>query len=125
MGLSAARPGCALPRIRIAQAAIRRSDEAASAPMSPGEPITRRRLLQGAGATAVAFGVGGAWPDGSPARADRQARVVVVGAGIAGLGCAHELWRTYAIRAEVYEWSERAGGRIQTLRGHFDERQLV
>jgi monoamine oxidase len=51
--------------------------------------------------------------------------VVVVGAGIAGLGCAYELWRKHAIRAEVYEWSERAGGRIQTLHGYFDERQLV
>jgi monoamine oxidase len=51
--------------------------------------------------------------------------VVVVGAGIAGLGCAYQLWREHAIRAEVYEWSERPGGRIQTLRGYFDERQLV
>ena len=50
---------------------------------------------------------------------------MVVGAGIAGLGCAYELWRTHAIRAEVYEWSARPGGRIQTLRGYFDNRQLV
>ena len=51
--------------------------------------------------------------------------MVVVGAGIAGLGCAYELWREHAIRAEVYEWSARPGGRIQTLRGYFDDRQLV
>jgi monoamine oxidase len=81
--------------------------------------------LQAAGVTAVAFGAGGVWPDGSPARADRGARVVVVGAGIAGLGCADRLWRKHAIRAEVYEWSDRPGGRIRTLRGYFDDRQLV
>ncbi len=51
--------------------------------------------------------------------------MVVVGAGIAGLGCAYQLWRRHGIRAEVYEWSARAGGRIQTLRGYFDDRQLV
>lgn len=50
---------------------------------------------------------------------------MVVGAGIAGLGCAYQLWRKHAMRAEVYEWSERPGGRIQTLRGYFDDRQLV
>jgi monoamine oxidase len=87
--------------------------------------ITRRRLLQGAGTTAVALGVAGIWPDGSPARADREARVVVVGAGIAGLGCAYQLWRKHAIRADVYEWSDRPGGRIRTLRDYFDDDQLV
>jgi monoamine oxidase len=50
---------------------------------------------------------------------------VVVGAGVAGLGCAYELWRTHGIRAEVYEWSPRPGGRLQTLRGYFDDRQLI
>jgi monoamine oxidase len=81
--------------------------------------------LQGAGAAAVTVGLGGVWPDGSGARVDPGSRVVVVGAGIAGLGCAYRLWRKHRVRAEVYEWSDRPGGRIQTLRGYFDDAQLV
>ena len=123
------RPGSALRRIRMAQAAIRRSDTADSAPTSPGgRPagrITRRSLLQAAGGTAVTLGLGSVWPDGSHARADPEARVVVVGGGIAGLGCAYRLWREHGIRAKVYEWSDRPGGRVHTLRGYFDDGQLV
>jgi monoamine oxidase len=87
--------------------------------------VTRRRLLQGAGATAVTLGLGSVWPNRSRARADPDARLVVVGGGIAGLGCAYRLWRRHGVRAEVYEWSDRPGGRIRTLRGYFDEGQLV
>lgn len=61
---------------------------------------------------------------------DRQwcqnaATVAIVGAGIAGLGCAFRLRHRYGIHAEVYESSERPGGRIRTLRGQFDGDQLV
>jgi monoamine oxidase len=121
-GPGSGRPGSALRRIRIAQQALEPSgatDPAFAA------PITRRRLLQGAGATAAVLGLGGAWPVGSQARTGPDARVVIVGAGIAGLGCAYRLWRTHGIRAQVYEWADRPGGRIQTLRGHFDDGQLV
>jgi monoamine oxidase len=118
-GPGSAGPGSALQRIRIAEAAIRRSEPAATT------PITRRRLLQGAGGTAVTLGLRSMWPGASVARPDPEARVVVVGGGIAGLGCAYRLWRRYGIRADVYEWSDRAGGRIRTLRGHFDAGQLV
>ena len=128
-GSGSARPGSALQRIRIAREAIRRSETANSAPVSPGAlragRITRRRLLQGAGETAVTLGLGSVWPGRSHVHLDPEARVVVVGAGIAGLGCAYRLWRRYGIRAEVYEWSDRPGGRIQTLRGYFDDSQLV
>lgn len=128
-GPGSARPGSALQRIGIAREAIRRSETANSAPVSRGAlragRITRRRLLQGAGGTAVTLGLGSVWPGRSHAQGDPEARVVVVGAGIAGLGCAYRLWRRYGIRAEVYEWSDRPGGRIQTLRGYFDDGQLV
>ncbi len=44
--------------------------------------------------------------------------VAVVGAGLAGLGCANELARL-GIHARVYEGSERVGGRVASLRDVF------
>jgi protoporphyrinogen oxidase len=36
--------------------------------------------------------------------------VVIVGSGLAGLGCAFRLWRRHGVRSEVYEYNaERAG----------------
>jgi monoamine oxidase len=120
------RPGSALGLIRTAQEAVARSDGTESeSGGSGGERITRRGLLQGAGGTAVALGLGGVWPAGSQAKLDPDAKVVIVGAGIAGLSCAHRLWHECGTRAEVYEWADRPGGRIQTLRGHFDDGQFV
>ena len=50
---------------------------------------------------------------------------MIVGSGIAGLGCAYRLWLRYGIAASVYEYNTLAGGRIRTLRGYFDDDQLV
>jgi uncharacterized protein with NAD-binding domain and iron-sulfur cluster len=51
------------------------------------------------------------------------ARIAIVGGGLAGLRCAHELWNGYPsgpIAATVYEANpERAGGRCWTLRDFF------
>ena len=55
----------------------------------------------------------------------RTPKVVIVGAGMAGLGCALRLWSRYGIRADVVEYDDRPGGRIRTLRGHFADSQLV
>jgi monoamine oxidase len=87
--------------------------------------LSRRRVLQGAGAAALALTVPATWSAPARAAVDPQTRVVVVGAGIAGLGCAYRLWRKYGVRSEVYEWADRPGGRIRTLRNHFDDGQLV
>jgi monoamine oxidase len=120
------RSGAALARIRIAQETLSQTDTpAANDDRRLGERITRRGLLQGAGGTALALGLAGCGAAASRASADREARVVIVGAGIAGLGCAYRLSQQHGIRADVYEWSERTGGRIQTLRGWFDNGQLV
>jgi monoamine oxidase len=51
--------------------------------------------------------------------------VVIVGSGIAGLGCAYKLWREHGIRARVYEYNTVPGGRIRTLRGYFEDLQHV
>ena len=60
------------------------------------------------------------------ARAGRGApRVLIVGSGIAGLGCAYRLWAKYGIKAEIYEYNTVPGGRISTLRGYFADGQVV
>lgn len=87
---------------------------------------TRRELLVGAGGFA-----GGAMLAGSPAtalarrvpRAPARPRIAIVGAGLAGLRCAHMLWTQASgsrVASTVYEANpSRAGGRCWTLRDFF------
>ena len=51
-----------------------------------------------------------------PSRRFERDRIVVVGAGLAGLSCAYELHR-HGVRADVFEARERVGGRCWTARG--------
>src|SRR4029077_5903364 len=53
-----------------------------------------------------------------------SARVVVVGAGLAGLTCAYRL-KASGIIATVYEANTRLGGRCWTRRGDFAQGQIV
>ena len=86
-----------------------------------GARTTRRRLLQQAGAAGIGLTALGRL---SPAaRAAAAPRIVVVGAGLAGLTCAYRL-RQAGYRASVYEASGRVGGRCWTGRGAFAEGQL-
>lgn len=92
--------------------------------------LTRRRLLQGAGVAvaAAAMPAGLAQPAnaGPSVRAAKASpKVVIIGSGIAGLGCADRLWHRYGVHAEIFEYDDHPGGRIRTLRGHFDDNQLV
>ncbi len=124
-----ARSGPALDQLRLAQltsahARATGADLSESAAIV-GDRLSRRRVLQGAGAAALALAVPAAWPTPARAAADPDTRVVIVGGGIAGLGCAYRLWHKRGIRSRVYEWAQRPGGRIRTLRGHFDDDQLV
>lgn len=49
-------------------------------------------------------------------------RIVIVGAGLAGIRCAHALWtQEPALAATIYEASERIGGRCWSLRNFFDD----
>src|SRR5262245_54581255 len=77
-------------------------------------PITRRDFLKLTAAGAGAFALGRA----APLFASGDTRIVVVGAGLAGLTCAYRL-RQAGHRATVYEASDRVGGRCWTLRGAF------
>ena len=51
-------------------------------------------------------------------------RVIVVGAGLAGLTCAYRL-KQAGINAIIYEANARVGGRCWTRRGDFDEGQIA
>ncbi len=51
---------------------------------------------------------------------------MIIGSGIAGLGCAYRLWQSRGIASEVYEYNaDRPGGRLYTLRGYFDGGQYA
>src|SRR5437867_2852558 len=82
---------------------------------------TRRELLRDAGALALGAGAFGRFA--STARAARPARVVVVGAGLAGLTAAHRLRQAGCVAA-VHEGSDRVGGRCWTIRGMFSDGQI-
>lgn len=86
---------------------------------------TRRDFLR----TATAVGVAASLPLALSPRvavatgADAP-RIAVVGAGLAGLTCAYRL-KQAGYAATVYEGSDRIGGRCWTLRGAFDEGQMI
>jgi monoamine oxidase len=89
--------------------------------------LSRRAFLGGATATAGML----AWPAtaeaadtrgaGSPAHRGAP-RILVVGAGLAGLRAAHALWTGHHLRSTVYEADvTHVGGRCWSLRGFFDD----
>jgi monoamine oxidase len=86
------------------------------------EPNLRRRelLAGGAGLAAAAMLSGPV----SRALAATAPRVVVVGGGLAGLTAAYRLKQS-GINAQLYEASDRLGGRCWTRRGDFAEGQIV
>ena len=75
--------------------------------------LSRREFLAAGGAATIAAAT---WTP--RARAAGGPRVVVVGAGLAGLTCAYRLRRA-GIDATVYEAADRIGGRAWTVRGAF------
>jgi monoamine oxidase len=63
-------------------------------------------------------------PHATMPAARHDPRVVVVGAGVAGLTCAYRL-RQAGITSRVFEASDRIGGRTWTLRGYFAQGQIA
>ena len=88
---------------------------------SPGR-TTRRGFVARAGLAGLGLTAFGRLAP--VARGASAPRVVVVGAGLAGLTAAHRL-RQAGIAATVYEASSRLGGRCWTGRGLFAEGQVV
>jgi monoamine oxidase len=86
---------------------------------------TRRSFLKGAGATVAGATLLGrlAGPARAASGLPSGTRIVVVGAGLAGLTCAYRLQQAgYA--AQIYEASGRIGGRCYTGRGEFADGQI-
>jgi monoamine oxidase len=86
---------------------------------------TRRELLRDAGALgALALGASAFGRLAPAARAAGETRIVVVGAGLAGLTAAYRL-KQAGYTAAVHEASDRLGGRCWTIRGAFRNGQIA
>ena len=83
--------------------------------------LRRRELLAGGAGLAAAAMLSGPL---SRAIAASAPRIVVVGGGLAGLTCAYRL-KQAGHRADLYEASDRLGGRCWTRRGDFAEGQIA
>jgi monoamine oxidase len=83
--------------------------------------LRRRELLAGGAGLAAAAMLSGPLPRALAATAPR---IVVVGGGLAGLTCAYRL-KQAGYRADLYEASDRLGGRCWTRRGEFAEGQIA
>src|SRR5690349_19878841 len=91
----------------------------------PERRTTRGHIVRRAAAGVAAGLVATSVRSQGEARAARDRdRVVVIGAGVAGLTCAYRLLE-HGIHASVYEASDRVGGRTKTLRGFFADGQIV
>lgn len=90
---------------------------------SPGPGVSRRDFLKGAGAS-VAGAAAATTLGGLSAGATTQARVVIVGAGAAGIRCAHRLAH-FGIPSTVFEAASRFGGRTFSATGFFEDGQVA
>src|ERR1700748_491629 len=82
----------------------------------------RRRFLRTAVAAAAGTSVTPIFR--ASAKASQSAKVVIIGAGTAGLTCAYRLQQN-GIAARVFEASTRAGGRMFSLRNFFPDNQIT
>ncbi|MCS6930301.1 MAG: FAD-dependent oxidoreductase [Saprospiraceae bacterium] len=79
----------------------------------------RREFIQTTGKMILLGGLASSIPFSSCRREeDKDVRVVIVGAGMAGLNAAWQLKKS-GIQATIYEASNRIGGRMYTTRGFF------
>lgn len=106
-------PGGAAPAAQLARLAEERERRAA---------LGRRELLQCGAAAAAGLAAAGLLHPRAARAAEldtrRAPRIVIVGAGLAGLNAAYRL-RLRGLRARVFEAGERPGGRVHTARGVF------
>jgi monoamine oxidase len=82
--------------------------------------LTRRQLLAGGAALAAAAALSRV----PSARAAGNPRIAIIGAGLAGLSCAYDL-KGAGYTAQVYEGSDRVGGRCWSYHGEFADGQVA
>src|SRR3954464_9363012 len=117
-------------RLGEAAAVAAREASAEEALGDPSPGMRRREVLAGGAGLAPAAMLSGPVSRAPPGGAVRGAlagaapRVVVVGGGLAGLTCAYRLKQS-GIQAQLYEASDRLGGRCWTRRGDFAEGQIA
>jgi monoamine oxidase len=116
------------PATRLFRRLAGEEDQQASHRRSPAvaqSTITRRDFLRGAGAVAAGLAaapvLGPLAVRSAPAR---DTRVIVIGAGVAGLRCAHRL-RHSGITAQLYEAANRIGGRTFSVTDFFADGQVA
>ena len=97
-------------------------EDAVAATVAEERRTTRTRFVREAGAAALGLAALGRLA--APARGATAPRIVVVGAGLAGLTAAYTL-RQAGYAAEIHEAADRIGGRCWTLRGAFADAQVV
>ena len=105
--------------IRVIQRARCENLKLKGAPLPiPREQISmkRRQLLQLAGTVSALGLIPGVMPRAVFASGDSQPSIAIVGAGLAGLNAAYQL-RKAGVYADVYEASQRAGGRVYSRSG--------
>ena len=83
---------------------------------------TRTRFVRDAGVAALGLTAFGRFA--APASGAGAPKIAIVGAGLAGLSAAYSLRQAGHV-ADVYEASNRIGGRCWTLRGAFPDGQIV
>lgn len=118
------------PIFREVQGAVRLASWLEKAPLGAAEALERARAAQWdrrrflRTAVAAAAGAGLAPFSRAIAKGPQAPRVVIVGAGTAGLVCAYRL-QQQGIASRVLEASTRAGGRMFSLRKFFPDNQLT
>jgi monoamine oxidase len=95
---------------------------AAAAVAADDRRTTRSRFVKEAGVAAIGLTALGRLA--APARGAAAPKIVVVGAGLAGLSAAYSL-KQAGYAAAIHEASDRIGGRCWTLRGAFADGQVV
>ena len=108
---------------RIAsEAAVRQSEVERALDEQSVRASSRRDFIGRMSLAAAATTLAPSLIAGKPA--NTKARVIVIGAGLAGLTCAYRLQQA-GVRATIYEANSRLGGRCWTRRGDFAEGQIA
>jgi monoamine oxidase len=106
----------------MARTPLARGLQEAFATVAEEQRTTRGRFVRDAGVAAIGLTAFGKLA--APARGAGAPKIAIVGAGLAGLSAAYSLRQAGHI-ADVYEASDRIGGRCWTLRGAFPDGQIV